>query len=368
MSSFHPHRVLLAIAAAGLLAGGVFAITAAAPAARDVLDSPAITSALASRGLLNGLAQAGERRIVAVGQRGHVLWSDDGGARWQQAQVPVSSDLVAVSFADARNGWAVGHDGVILHSNDGGASWSRQLDGRGLGALLSEAYGRADALPQLDAATRSTLLAEAERLSAQGAELPWLDVWFADAQNGYVVGAFGLILRTRDGGQHWEPLMHALDNPKALHLHALRGVGREFYIVGEQGLVLKLDRKNDGSTERFRRVELPYQGSLFGVIGNDRAVLVHGLRGSALRSTDGGASWQTVATGVQAGLTAATLAGDGRWLLASQAGHLLASTDDGASFSPVRLAGPLPAAALLSPAAGQIVIAGPRGVSAQPLP
>ena len=364
MSSFHPHRVLLAIAAAGLFAGGVFAVTAAAPAARDVLDSPATTSALASRGLLNGLAQAGARRIVAVGQRGHVLWSDDAGARWQQASVPVSSDLVAVSFADVRNGWAVGHDGVILHSNDGGASWSRQLDGRGLGALLVEAYSRADALPQLDAATRSTMLAEAERLSAQGAELPWLDVWFADANNGYVVGAFGLILRTRDGGQHWEPLMHTLDNPKALHLHALRGVGRELYIVGEQGLVLKLDR----ATERFRRVELPYQGSLFGVIGNERAVLVHGLRGSALRSTDGGASWQTIHTGLQAGLTAATLARDGRWLLASQAGHLLASRDDGASFSPVRLGGPLPAAALLSPAAGQIVIAGPRGVSAQPLP
>ena len=52
----------------------------------------------------------------------------------------------------------------------------------------------------------------------------------------------------------------------------------------------------------------------------------------------------------------------------AQAGHLLASRDDGASFSPVRLGGPLPAAALLSPTAGQIVIAGPRGVSAQPLP
>lgn len=33
--------------------------------------------------------------------------------------MPVSSDLVAVSFPDAANGWAVGHDGVVLKTSDG---------------------------------------------------------------------------------------------------------------------------------------------------------------------------------------------------------------------------------------------------------
>src|SRR6478736_2121215 len=70
---------------------------------RDVLDTPAMLSPLASRALLNGLANAGNR-IVAVGQRGHVVYSDDGGKQWQQASVPVSSDLVAVHFPDAKNG------------------------------------------------------------------------------------------------------------------------------------------------------------------------------------------------------------------------------------------------------------------------
>ena len=63
----------------------------------DVLDSPAQLSPLAQHGLLVGLASAGER-LVAVGQRGHILFSDDHGQRWQQASVPVSSDLVAVHF------------------------------------------------------------------------------------------------------------------------------------------------------------------------------------------------------------------------------------------------------------------------------
>jgi len=41
------------------------------------------------------------QRVVAVGQRGHVLFSDDTGKSWQQAEVPVSADLVAATFLAA---------------------------------------------------------------------------------------------------------------------------------------------------------------------------------------------------------------------------------------------------------------------------
>ena len=133
---------------------------------------------------------------------------------------------------------------------------------------------------------------EAKRFAAQGAENPFLDVWFEDDKSGFVVGAFGLILRTADGGSTWEPWLHAIDNPKAQHLYAVRGVGADVYITGEQGLVLKLDR----AAGRFLAVEVPYKGTLFGVTGNSRAVVVHGLRGTVLRSSDGGRSWQAVPT------------------------------------------------------------------------
>jgi photosystem II stability/assembly factor-like uncharacterized protein len=97
----------------------------AAAGIADVLDTPAASSALAARSLINGVARAGHR-IVGVGQRGHIVFSDDGGKRWTQARVPVSADLVAVSFPSARQGWAVGHDGVVLHTSDAGATWVRQ--------------------------------------------------------------------------------------------------------------------------------------------------------------------------------------------------------------------------------------------------
>jgi len=70
-----------------LAAGGVYPLVAgaAAPAAsgpwRDVLDTPAQRSPLAPKAVLTGLARA-DKRVVAVGQRGHVLLSDDAGTTW----------------------------------------------------------------------------------------------------------------------------------------------------------------------------------------------------------------------------------------------------------------------------------------------
>ena len=109
------------------------------------LDRPAVHSAQAARAVLLGAALAGTR-IVAVGERGIVLWSDDGGARWQQAQVPTSVTLTAVRFADPRTGWATGHGGTVLGTQDGGQSWQRLLDGHAVAkALLADAQTRADA-------------------------------------------------------------------------------------------------------------------------------------------------------------------------------------------------------------------------------
>jgi photosystem II stability/assembly factor-like uncharacterized protein len=325
------------ILSATIVIGAVVAGPAAAgPAFQSPLAQPAVSSALALRAPLNALAAAGTR-LVAAGQRGHILYSDDG-KNWTQAAVPVSSDLTAMSFPSPRQGWAVGHEGVILHTIDGGASWTKQLDGKGAAALLVERYGKAHA----DDPVAQRMQQDAEAFAAQGADKPFLDVWFEDDRKGFVVGAFNLILRTEDGGQSWTPWMDRVDNPKGLHLYAIRPAGGSVVIAGEQGLVLKLDR----ATQRFAGVALPYQGTLFGVTGTPGMTLVFGLRGNAWRSTDAGASWIKVDTGVSAGLTSGIVRRDGSVVLASQAGQVLLSTDAGASFRKVKVAAQAPTFAL----------------------
>lgn len=301
-------------------------VAGAAPA--DPVDTPAVASPLAQRALVNGLANAGAR-VVAAGQRGHILYSDDRGATWRQAQVPVSADLTAVVFSEPKNGWAVGHDAVILHTADGGQTWSRQYDGR----------------------------AEARQ---QGQVRPLLDVWFDDAKNGMAVGAFGLALCTADGGQAWRHCEDLLANPNSLHLNAIRKIGGAVYIAGEQGLLLK--RGDDG---RFAALPSPYKGSFFGVAGNASVLLAFGLRGNAYASGDGGQTWRRAETGVQTGLTAGAALDGGALALLSQSGQLLLSHDGGATFAPEKVTRPQPAAAALALPGGGLVIGGVRGLTVQ---
>ncbi len=322
----------------------------------DVLDVPPRMSPLASRSLLQGVTRAGAR-LVAVGLRGHVLTSGDGGATWTQSTVPVSADLTAAYFADANRGWAVGHDGVVLHSADGGKSWRVQLDGRRANDLLVAAMERSlAARPGSDEARR--LLAEATRYREQGPDKPFLDVWFADANEGWVVGAYNLVFHTRDGGATWEPWFDRIDNPKLFNLHSIRPAADGLFIAGEAGLLLKLD----AAAQRFAAVPLPYSGSLFGVIGAHDAVLVFGLRGNVFRSEDGGVHWSKVDAGLAASVVAATGTNRGGTMLADAGGRVSASDDGGRSFRLLKIANAVPLTGLAETGDGRLALAGPRGV------
>jgi len=321
----------------------------------DVLDLPARVSALASNSPLSGMARAGER-VIAVGQRGHILFSDDAGQPWQQAAVPVSADLTAVSFPNASQGWAVGNDGVVLHTSDAGVTWNKQLDGRQIGTLLVKHY---TALASAEPGNEQwpLLVAEGQRLAEQGADKPLLDVWFANDQVGYVVGVFNLILRTDDGGQSWTPFQDRTDNPQGLHLNAIASTGDGLYIAGEQGLLLKWDDQ----TQRFATVPTPYQGSFFGVLGKPGEVLVYGLRGNVLRSNDGGQNWTALDSGLHVSITAGLVDARGNYRLFTQGGQMLVSQGTGAQLHLVQQPARTPVAGATQAADGALVVAGSRG-------
>ncbi|MGP0014920.1 WD40/YVTN/BNR-like repeat-containing protein [Pseudomonas sp.] len=346
-----------------LALGALFVLLQGVPQAGayvDVLDLPARASPLALSSPLLGVARAG-LRLVTVGQRGHILYSDDSGKHWQQAAVPVSADLSAVNFPSARQGWAVGNDGVVLHSSDAGATWHKQLDGRQIGALLVEHYG---ALARAEPGNPQwpLLAIEGQRLVEQGADKPLLDVWFANDNLGYVVGVFNLILRTEDGGQTWTPFQDRTDNPQGFHLNAIASTGDGLYIAGEQGLLLKWD----DTRQRFVAVPTPYQGSFFGVLGKPGEVLAYGLRGNVWRSTDGGLSWIPLDSGLHISITAGIVDASGRYRLFTQGGQMLLSQGSGADMRLVREPVPLPVAGAVQAVNGVLVVVGNRGVQALP--
>lgn len=301
----------------------------------DRLERPSQRSPSAARAPLTDVQVLGEQ-LVMVGESGHILLRNaDGGV--SQAQVPVDLLLTAVHFADANNGWAVGHDGVILHSSDGGRSWRKQLDGRDISRLmlawsnaevarLEAASAAAPDDPALVDALDNGLFAQddAKAGSESGPSRPLLDVWFRNAEEGWAVGAYGMIVHTTDGGKTWA-YVPGLDNPERLHLNSVLGLadGR-LLVAGEGG---RVHLSTDGGQHWQPNRQLT-QASLYQLMQlQNGQVLVLGFGGSLFASQDPGARWEERPLPVRAGLYGGQQLADGSLLLAGQGGVLLYSRD-----------------------------------------
>ncbi|MCW8278903.1 hypothetical protein IMF27_28120 [Pseudomonas sp. PCH199] len=303
-------------------------VLAADAPASDVVYS--VESAKASKSLVLDVVHAG-KRLVAVGDRGHILYSDDQGATWTQAKVPTRQLLTSVFFVDDKHGWAVGHDAQILASEDGGVTWSKQF----------------------------------ENLKR---ESPLLDVWFQDVNSGFAVGAYGALMATTDGGKNWQDVSDRLDNEDQYHLNAITAVkDAGLFIVGEQGSMFR--SADWGQT--WEKLEGPYQGSLFGVIGTAQAntVLAYGLRGNLYRSTDFGSTWEQVELkaergALEFGLSGGTLLDDGSIVIVGNGGSVISSSNNGETFSVFNRRDRISISSVVGAGNGNLILGGQGGVRA----
>ena len=303
----------------------------------------------AEHSLLLDIVRSGDR-IIAVGERGNILYSTDGKS-WKQSTVPTRATLTAIAINGDR-AWAAGHDGVILRSDDRGETWNMQ---------------RSDPL--------DSSIEPYQRDPRQGS--PLLDILFIDAERGYAVGGYNLMLETRDGGATWNRVSLTQPAPEAapvptegsaskdsdndaataaepaveevvdryafsedeLELGAetdphLNGIARTgsgaFIVVAERGSAYR--SRDDGAS--WQRLKLPYDGSMFGVIGYEgEHVLVFGLRGNAFESSDLGDTWQSIETGTGFSLVGgAAFAGTGAVLVGLN-GTVLARRNRRAAFT-----------------------------------
>lgn len=307
--------------------------------AKDAANQPAELEPLAATSLLLDVGLAG-KRMVAVGERGHVLLSDDQGATWRQANsVPTRVMLTAVFFADADYGWAVGHDETILNTMDGGETW-----------------------------VRSHFAPEAQQ--------PLLDLWFANRVSGIAVGAYGAYFTTNDGGRTWSGARFApapsatktatgqsipddTEPPPDYHLNRIVGVGNRLYIAAEGGQLYRSDDRG----AHWRALPSPYEGSFFGLVPiRGEGLLAFGLRGHLYKSPDAGETWTKLETGTTAMLTDGVAINDLRVIIGGLAGVLLVSGDAGESFRLTQQDDRKGVSALLPGPAGAVVVAGEGGV------
>jgi len=362
-----------------------FVVTAAPVyATADFVFTPAIPFADVTTMPLTDISRAGER-LVAVGERGLIIVSDDDGQSWRQAAVPVSATLTAVSFPTPNKGWAVGHAGTILHSDDGGGSWQLQFDGVAVNKQYLEftrsererLQGEVDALQRsADASTTdasSSLLREmelsledavyAEEDARQALEIgpvdPFLDVLFVSVNRGFAVGAYGMIYRTEDAGTSWRALYGGIENIDRYHYYSLAQTEDGLlYLSGEAGL---LYRSTDGGLS-WQRLESLYEGSLFGLLTKDDYVIAFGLRGNIFRSDDRGYIWSRVDNPTENSLYGGSVLASGEVVLLGSGGLVLRAQSAGGTFSAFDDATRTTFSAVIGGGGGEVLAVGMNGL------
>ena len=310
-----------------------FVVSSSGLQASDSLLRPALMSQQVTQSLLLDITQAGDR-LVAVGERGHIVFRDPGQS-WQQAQVPVIAHLTAVTFATPSLGFAVGHDGIILRSEDAGQTWTlvhhelKAAPERAMALIpeIEEALAQAEEAGDLMDIEWLEMELDDLYFAAEGDEVPpLLAVAFIDDQTGFAVGGYNLLLMTEDAGLTWQSVQDELPNPEMLHNNALLVHPQQVLLIaGERG---SLYRSEDQGAY-WEKIDLPYDGSLFGLFTSPNGDLfATGLRGHLLHSADLGLSWQILDSGAEQTLNAGLALASGELMVVGQNGQLLIGQED----------------------------------------
>src|SRR5437773_1114188 len=255
--------------------------------------------------------------IVAEGQRRHelgrIFHTADGGETGERQDAGTKRPFLTIACLDARSAWIAGKEGIVYGTTDGGATW---------------------------------------REAKTGSARHLFGLQFATPARGHGAGDFGTMIHTEDGGQTWtvarvgpevELPASALDtgvDPGDVNLYATSYADPDHvWVVGEFGTIMASD---DGG-QTFHQQHAPVESTLFGVHFVDaRRGWAVGIDGVILRTEDGGATWTSQPAPVaQRSFYDVVVRGQQGWIVGNS-GTVLASTDGGASWTleplPIQLA------------------------------
>ncbi|WP_175497182.1 YCF48-related protein [Marinobacter pelagius] len=315
----------------------------------DLTELPAMRVDDANHSVQLAVARAGNR-LVSVGEQGIVLLSDDDGQSWSQASgVPVSVTLTDVEFISPTEGWAVGHSGVVLRTETAGEQWVKVMTGQEIVATIKTAV---ESLPESEDMA-DVLKRNASYLTG---DEPVLDVHFSENGEGWLLGAYGIALHSRDAGQTWDSAFSITGNPNSYHLYQyIPADSHDGLIVGERGLVSRSAEESGV----FESSPIDYQGTFFGGVasGSDQFVLF-GLRGNVWAGA--GDSWTQIPTGSQASFSAGVLTPVGI-VLGDVTGRLFLKSGDSEQVRELAQASDAAITDLIVSPGGQLVMSTARG-------
>ncbi|TAK02841.1 MAG: PKD domain-containing protein [Candidatus Manganitrophaceae bacterium] len=231
---------------------------------------------------------------------GGATWTKQTNIIWKSTPPEILPDVYDVFFLNSQVGWAAGWPELILATTDGGATWKEQN--------LNRVYTAATNFCEVWDAAKTTCLKK---------KGPYMRrVRFADASSGWVVGRYGYIYRTTNGGTTWRLLPQNWPMPVACpprtaytpHWFGLDVLSaNEIWMAGGwddgngcPGWNRVIVHTTDGGATWIYQNELPEFGGLGGsgryhdlhLIGN--AGWAVGEIGAVLRTNDHGATWKQV--------------------------------------------------------------------------
>jgi photosystem II stability/assembly factor-like uncharacterized protein len=285
---------------------------------------------------LFGACLATDRDGWMVGELGRIFHTGDGGETWERQDAGTKRPFLAVACLDAETAWIAGKEGIVYGTIDGGATWSETRTG----------------------STRHVF-----------------SLAFASRARGHGAGDFGTMIHTEDGGRTWtvtrvppevELPASALDtgvDPGDVNLYAIAYADPEHaWVVGEFGTIMASD---DGG-RTFHQQHGPVESTLFGVHFTDaQHGWAVGMDAVILRTEDGGHLWKAQPAPIAQRLFYDVMvSGDRGWIVGSS-GTILKSSDGGATWAleplPIQLASNWIRSVALTPA-GRGLAVGAEGL------
>jgi len=250
----------------------------------------------------------------AVGSRGTLLETIDGGKNWQAKVQPTPDVLRDIYFIDDQNGWLLCEANVyelkskedprtyLMQTRDGGETWKRvdirglDVDARLVRAVFSRggrgwAFGEAGTiLTTHDSGASWSRLASPTRHLLLGGT-------FIDEDRGWLVGAGATIIQTSDGGETWHVSRLTQPGHDVVRFAATSFVDNRLgWSVCSKGIIYRTT--NGGRT--WQQQNSGVTADLFDVKFLDAAEgWAVGAEGTIIYTSDGGLHWTTEQSGTE---------------------------------------------------------------------